>query len=343
MSFFKDVLGSVASIAGPVLGSYLGKEMGPSQREVNADQRELNAQMNTYARENAVLGRDLDIQGQQEMFDFRLNRAREAGLTNVEAFGSPAAGAGGGTSNIGATLGNSAAALGAQRAKAAADNALSMRQLSMQTATGLAQTKMQTDAQRDVAAIQAGATTGAAATSADASRYQADINKAIAEGRLDLDTKAYRANVRLINSKIKVNAQNIEKAIHDTATADPKFVTAMKQLSMGPANLLVELTMRHHGIALNDGSFKALPKETRSKILAEILALSSTTYVEGQGASALGDKVGEGAENLIDQIWRIIKNPLGFHEPIEATTPQPPKLGARMYEPFRSAPDMRTR
>lgn len=316
----KDAAGSLLGAGASALGGGLaGQALGGSPslgRNMNQEKRLIK------------LGNKYDLINQKEMYDFRLGRMEEAGLTSVEMFGSPGSAPGGGTTGSGTTLGNAASSQAIANKQIEKDRQLAWQKTIADNATSLQQTKMQTDAQKEIASQQVGATT----------RGQ-DIQKAIAEGRLELDRDTYHLNVKTASANIRKTEQETAKLINEVATSDAKFVTAMKQLSMGPANLLVELTMRHHGIALNDNSFKSLPKEKREAILAQILALSSSTYTEGKGAAALGKGAVEGGSGVLDSIISIISNPIGLHEGIEAA----PSLGkprSKMSEPFRPGPNM---
>lgn len=261
---------------------------------------------------SANLGRDIDVGAQQEMFDFRINRGKEAGMTDYEMFMGPAGGAGGGTGSATATLGNS----GDQIRQAQTAQKIASEEKQKDRITSMAQTAMQTESQQKVAETQAGVNT----------RGQ-DIQEAIAQGKLALDRDTYNnINVPQAAQNLKKTEQETKKLINEVATSDKKFQQAMKQLSMGPANLLVELTMRHHGIALNDNSFMAMDKNKREAILAQILALSSSTYTEGKGAAALGSTAAEqsGAGDIIADFLA------GFADTgdgIEPATGTPPNLG----------------
>lgn len=259
----------------------------------------------------ANLGRDIDVGAQQEMFDFRMQRGEAAGMTDYEMFMGPAAGAGGGTGAATSTLGNGGSAAGANIRQQQTQQNIAREEKQKDRMTSLAQTAMQTDAQRDVAGVSAGT-----------QKRGQDIDQAIREGKLKLDQDTYNyINLPQAAQTLKKSKAETDKLLNEVATSDKKFVEAMKQLSMGPANLLVELTMRHHGIALNNESFMKLPPDKRSAILAQILALSSTTYVEGQGASALGKEAVEGGSGIASDIWSVLKNPLGLHKPIQPTKP----------------------
>jgi len=251
----------------------------------------------------ARLGRDIDVGAQQEMFDFRLNRAKEAGLTNVEAFGSPAAGGGGGTGGATTTLGNAGASTGAQLRQAQTQQKIASEERQKDRMTSLAQTAMQTSTQEKVAEIQEGVQTRGQDISASTAKAQQAIDKAYKEGSLQINRETLKNNIRQTSANINKTEQETAKLVNEVATSDKKFVEAMKQLSMGPANLLVELTMRHHGIALNNNSFMALDKNQREAILAQILALASTTYTEGKGAAALGKDASN--SNLVEALLNL--------------------------------------
>ena len=339
-NFMKTLGSGAASYGSGRIFQGEGESRGQARKNYHTD---MKAQQ-VWTEKNARLGRDLDVEAQQEMFDFRLNRAKEAGLTNVEAFGSPASGAGGGTGAATTTLGNSAASSGAQMRSDAIKQKIASEENQKDRMAMLAQTAMQTETQKEVAETQAGATTGAAQISADAALQNKLVDKAIADGRLALDRDTLNENIKLISSQVDLNRQEIQKKIHETATADPKFVTAMKQLSMGPANLLVELTMRHHGIALNDTSFKDLPVAKREAILAQILALNSRVYTETKGGQALGNQYKDSGLN--ESIVQTIFNALGIDTSGETDlVPQNsvPNLGNYQSGPFSASPDMNAR
>lgn len=300
-----------------------------SARGSDSDARKAMYRSQRFAQENLKLGNRLDMANQKEMFDYRINQGVEAGMTPYEMYMGPAAGGGGGTSGSGQMLGNQASQSSMQAAQMSQQAALQKQQLGMTTATELAKTKMQTDAQKDVAKIQTGAT----------ERGQ-DIQKEIADNILNMDKQRFnQIQLPETAANLKIKKQELLKTTNQVATSDPAFQTAMKQLSMGPANLLVELTMRHHGIALNDKSFMALPSKQREAILQEILALSSSTYTEGKGAAALGGEVVDGGENLLTTVWNIIKyGGTGMGTGIKASD-APPSLGtARKVVPSTNRP-----
>ena len=327
MGFFSSAVKAVGGAVGGALGNKLfGPSEGSKKRADRRAGRSIIKQMK--------LGNKFDMQNQRRMFDFKINRMLGHGLTPWEAFGSPGATGGSGTTGSGTTLGNSATEMEQQNQQLEQDRQLQMQQMGVQAATELEKTRMQTDAQKYTADTAAGTQT----------RGQ-DINAAIAERTFNLDKAKLANEVRKTAASIGKTEQETKKLVNETITSSPKFVTAMKQLSMGPANLLVELTLRHHGIALNDESFTNLPEAKRQEILNEILALSSTSYVEGAGASTLGGAAVEGAKNTVRSIFEIlqdvnrgVRNTVG--DVFQGRQNDIPSLGARFSEPYQSAPNM---
>ena len=331
-TFGPSVLGGAgAGFAASIGGGLFGQTDGARRR---AERRARNSTIDLVN-----LGNNLDLRNQREMFDYRLAAGEERGLTAVELFGSPASSPGGGTTGSGATLGNAASQQAMQSQQLEQQNRLSLQQLGIQTGAQLQQTKMQTDAQKEVARIQSGVT----------ERGQ-DINQEIAQQTLALKREELQNTVRQTTALIGKTEAETRKVVNEVATSDPKFVTAMKQLSMGPANLLVELTLRHHGIALSDESFTNLPETKRQEILDQLLALSSTAYVEGQGGKALGGGAVEGAKDIVQSIWTIlqtagknVKQIANQFTPAQSQSPPALGNGPRFSEPGAAGPNMNYR
>ena len=322
------ISGGIAGGIGNAIGGIFGG--GDSPQGMSTEDKQWQLDM-------VRLGNQLDLKNQNLAYDHRLTRMKEHGLTSVEMFGSPGASPGGGTSGSGATLGNAATQDALQKNQLAAQQKMQARQQAAQSATELAKTKMQTDAQRDVANIQSG----------DTQRGQ-DINREIAQQTLALKREELQNTVRQTTALIGKTEAETRKVINEVATSDSKFVTAMKQLSMGPANLLVELTMRHHGLSLSDESFTNLPESKRQQILDQLLALSSTAYVEGQGGKALGGGAVEGAKSIVQSIWTILQTAgKNASQVVRQFTPaqSPPALGngPRFSEPGAAGPNMNYR
>lgn len=316
-----SILGSIGSAIGGAFGGSLGNKLfGPSRGRQKRDARK--AQENTL--QQVRLGNDLDLRNQKQMFDYRINQGTEAGMTPYEMFMGPAAGAGGGTTGSGNTLGNAANSQSIAMEQRQQDNRLRMQQMGMQAGTQLATANIQADAQRDVAKISAGVT----------ERGQ-DVNKQIADNILALDKQRLQNETKKVAAQVKVSEQELLYKINQTATSDPKFMTAMKQLSMGPANLLVELTLRHHGIQLSDQSFMNMSHAQRVEILQELTALASNAYVEGKGVAALGSDVSETSltNKAIDSILGVLGIDGG--PSIEQVQPSTPQLG-KPFKPPRS-------
>ena len=337
MSIFGDQFASSlgSGAAGLAIGGVASSLGGSGKTERRKNQ--LRAHKQTKRRTKSALryGNKLDMQNQKEMFDYRIDQGLEYGMTPYEMFTGPAAGAGGGTSGSGATLGNAVS----QTAPMALQAENQARENQRDREANLIQTAMQTDAQRDVAETQAGTQT----------RGQ-DLQKEIADNVLSLNKRELEeVKIPQAAAQLGLTQQQLQTEINKTATSSEKFQTAMKQLSMGPGNLLVELTMRDKGISLSDDSFMRMSPEQREQILEELTAMASTLYVEASGFStvtdAVKDKTTSAADTVADWITDLI---VGNGEGIQSTNapPNPPKvetLGARFSEPGAYGPNMRVR
>ena len=243
-----------------------------------------------------VLGNEMDLQNQKEMFDYRIDQGLSHGLTTWEMFLGPAGGAGGGTTNSGQTLGNAA---NEQIAQTRA-NKMQMQENAADRATALAQTQMQTNAQTKTAQIAANATTGAAQISAAAQ----NLKTAIEEKRLALDTRNFE-EVILPQASIEldISKEQLEQQINATAQSTPEWNLMMKRLTMGMDNLMVEFVVKTTGIDPTDQkSIDSASLEERKKFLMLTAALSSTAYKEAAGlAEFYGKQTGlkEGLGNAL--------------------------------------------
>ena len=326
-AFETAVLGGITGGIGNVIGGLFGG--GNDVQSMSTEDKQWQLDM-------VRLGNQMDLKNQNLAYDHRLTRMKEHGLTSVEMFGSPGSSPGGGTTGSGTTLGNNANQQAMQTRQLQQQQRMAARQQAADSATALAQTKMQTDAQKYAADRAAGVQ----------ERGQ-DINMDLATKRLNLDKAALANTVRQTTATIGKTRQETEKLINEVSTSKPSFVTAMKQLSMGPQNLLVELTMRHHGIALNDGSFEKMTVSEREQFLSHVLALSSTLYVEGQGAGGLGTNIVSGANKTVQAIWDILQAAGQNAKQIanQFTTESDPSLGngARFSEPGAAGPNMQYR
>ena len=336
--FVKSIGSNLGSVGGAAIGGFLGgpagaavglglgstldaPSLGSQQRW---DEKQLD-KLNKNTLEQITLGNKLDIDNQKEMFDYRINQGIDAGMTPYEMYMGPAAGAGGGTTGSGQTLGNAGANFQTQ-AKVAADQREMQREENQRDRlTSLAQTAMQTDAQRDVAQISHDATIGSS-----------QLNLAGVKERIAFDEKVFQQTT-LPESAAAIAKTEAEtkKAINEIATSDKDFVLYMKKLSMGPDNMIAEMYQQIHNIDVTNGSdLRKLPMETRQKLLSGAIALKAKLNTE---LSFLA----EGADNALEALWRIVSNPVGLQKQIS------PSLGnkgsARMSEQMKYGPDMNIR
>lgn len=284
----------ISGLAGSILGSGAASALGSSSPWGAIAGSLGSAMLGDYANERGV---SRDLRSQQAMFDYRIQRGLESGLTPYEMFMGPAGGAGGGVSNSGATLGNAASTAGQQ----AAQFAMQAGENQKDRAKDLQQTKMQNDTQKEIAEIQAGVTT----------RGQ-DINYKVAQQTLALDQKRLEVEVHKAGASIGLTKAQTQKTLNEVVTSDKDFMILMKQLSMGKDNLLVELTLRDAGISLTNPNFENMPPKERKALIDRIIALSSTAYVEGQGANALGAQAVEAGVKTHNTIFQAIVDVLGM-------------------------------
>ena len=276
------MFGAIASLAGDLLGNRSNERIANQGYQNSLD---------------AVrLGNNMDLRNQRLMYDHRLTRMKEHGLTSVEMFGSPASGPGGGTTGSGATLGNAAS----QQAQAQMQNNQSMTNAILGAGIELQKTKMQTDAQRDVAETQANTAT----------RGQ-DIDLHVAKQTLNLRRAELANKVRETEALIGKTEQETNRIKHEVLTSDPKFIMLMKQWQMGPANMLVQLAMDHHGISFQDENFKNMSYEERERIIDDILAMSSLVGREAAGGREAGSALVEGAKSTAASIYQILETAAG--------------------------------
>ena len=310
-----QTLGSVGGffLGGP-LGSEIGGSLGGAIDANQADPRGDTKKGLEYENE-AYLAREKAL----------WKRGQRRGLTPQEYYGSPAPGVGG-PSAVGVALGNQANARQMQARSTgvqAFENALNRK-----TQLGIA--KIQADAQVKSAETSAGATKGAA-------NIQAEAQKFIAANRLKLDEKTYQMNMQLAASKMKIEKQQLEKLVNETATSDPQFVKMMKQLSMGVENMLTEYFQRHHGISLYDPeSFTNLEEAKRKQLLTAMIAMranlmSEWSFVQAESASAW-----EKVKMMLDNIALLAGDFIGKGVPGGT-----PSLGSG--EPYQSGPNMNYR
>ena len=304
------------ALGGPIGGALgsaaAGALFGPSQGSIDRQNRKDFNRSIDAQKELVTLGNQQDIANQKEMYDYRINQGIDAGMTPYEMYMGPAAGAGGGTTASGQTLGNAASA---QQASIR-ESALKMQENDKNRMTQLAQTAMQAGAQRDVAQINAGVQTRGQDITAETAQAERKLRDKIEGGKLQLGRDQLNANLQRIAVQNAVDLKQVEKLVNDIATSHPDFVLRLKQMSMGVENMLVEYFQRHHGINLYDEkSFMSLPFEKREALISEMIAISSPVY---GAAAAVKDQGGQTVDDLITTLgnapgalWDLYKEEYG--------------------------------
>jgi hypothetical protein len=256
------------------------------------------------SKEMLTLGNELDMANQKEMFDYRIQKGRDAGLTPFEMFLGPAGGAGGGTTGSGQTLGNQPGQMA--EAKISARTQLAAQEQQQQTA--LLQTLMQTEAQKEVATIGAQATTGAAGISADANQYAAELNYKLKHKSLVLDTK------RLENIDLPMAAYNMQKSLQETrllinqvAANEREFLIMMKRLTMAAPNVLVEYAINEYGFnPLNKNEVRNATAQQKRNFLGLMLASQSNVAKEFAGSAYTAAAA---ANQTVDNVRSVLGEP----------------------------------
>lgn len=263
-------MGFLAGLAKTAAGAFLGSAAGSlGSKVVSGSNKPAYSQEDVL--EQITLGNQQDISNQKEMFDYRIDQGINAGMTPYEMYMGPAAGAAGGTTGSGQTLGNAAT----QKSIAQQQIKEQQRMQLAGNATQLMQTKMQTDAQKDVAQIQAGATEYGADL-----QYQAKmVANAIEQNKLDTVV------IPMAAANIGKTEKETERLINEIATSKPEFVLRRLELTMGMDNQLTELMKLHFGISLNDpSSFAKLSEKRRKDIIAFAMAMQSGLAKNIEGA-----------------------------------------------------------
>lgn len=283
--------------------------------------RRLIRSENEKAREHSIgltkLGNELDMANQKEMFDYRISQGLEAGMTPFEMFMGPAAGAGGGTTGSGNTLGSQPAKLAqntVQAANAQLQAQTATRNQMIQAAAQLGTAKIQAESQQKVAATQAGASIGAAGISADASQYKAELEYKIRHKELVLNNKRFeKVDLPQAAANIGKTEQETAKLINDTATSAPEFVKMLKRLQMGPQNVLVEYAISNYGFnPLDEKSVSNATNQQKRNFLGLVLGSQSHAVRELFGASlAAGTGIGS-ARDTLGNAYESYMNKFGF-------------------------------
>lgn len=296
---------------GQALGAITKKVLGPSQgsqkrsqRRDFQNQKELINLTGEQALDQITLGNEMDLSNQKDMFDYRINQGIAAGMTPYEMYMGPAAGAGGGTTGSGQTLGNAANQRGIALQQAQQQNSQQNRLLKQQSAennadrlTTLAQTAIQAKTQKDVAEVQAGTATRGQDIDERVQMARQELEREIAEGQLNLGRDQFNANVQRIAVQNALDLKQVEKLVNDIATSHPDFVMRLKQLTMGKENMIVEYFQRHHKINLYEPeSFMSLPYKEREALVAKMINIGSPLYA---AAGAIKDQGGQTVDDLI--------------------------------------------
>jgi hypothetical protein len=315
---FKGVLGSIVS---GIFGSSDNKRtLRSNARQAELD-RQWNAEQSELAHERAlertILGNDLDMENQKEMFDYRINQGKEAGLTPYEMFMGPAGGAGGGTTGSGSVLGNQPGQLAAAQMQAraqAASNRTELLAAQMQNRTQLAQSAISAAAQLGTAKIQSGANIESSNISADASKYKTDLDFLMNSRKLALTRERFnRIDLPQAAANIGKTYQETKELINRVATSDPEFMVMMKRLQMGPQNVLVEYAINNFGFnPLDKESVQNASNEKKRNFLGLVLGSQSVAVREAFGTSmGLGMGYGQ-AKDTLGNMFRDLKDKYGF-------------------------------
>ena len=264
----------------------------------------------------------MDLSNQKEMYDYRINQGLDHGMTPYEMFMGPAAGAGGGTTGSGSTLGNSQTSRDMQTRQLQ----ITREENAANRQTQLAQTQMQTNAQLESAKIQAGV--GLAKSlgttymsnkttergqdinsetsrrgqdiSSETSKRNVDIQTSIQKGQLDLSERQFKqVTLPQAAKQLNLTEYQTQKALNDVATSDPKFVLAMKRLTMGVDNLYVEGLIKQFGVdpTKSQPEWDKIPVDKRAALMAALDIARSTTAKEGSGLAAVFERIVDAANN----------------------------------------------
>jgi hypothetical protein len=273
-----DVLGTAGDAFGGIVGGYLGTATGEA----------IYPSESSFSRSDVRQGHAEDRRDYKKRDRYDWRQAKKRGLTPQEFYGSPAAG-GSATSGGASVLGNSAdkaSILAKQQGGEAAQRALDRK-------TSLEQTRMTTEAQKAVAEISANAQLGSAGVSAEASKYAADIQKKIADGKLNLATREFEEYVLpLAALNLDKTKEEIKKVINEVATSTPEFQRSMKLLSMGVDNTIQTALLQRYGVDITSKKDMArLSTQQFKNILGTLMAAGSHMNRELQGLFQVGDSV----------------------------------------------------
>lgn len=220
----------------------------------------------------AILGSKVDDHSYRSRSEYDWNMAQSRGLTPQEFYGSPAAGGSAGVA--GSSLGNSLSS-----------QAMARRQLGFQAS----ENEKDRQNKKDIAEIQAGATRYSSDQSSGASRYSTQIQQLIAGNRLKFDEQVYKTiSLPGAQAELNLTKKQTEKVVNEIATTDPKFLKAMKLLSMGTENMVATMVANSSGIDVTDPKqLMKLTERERSTLLATMIAAGGHTRKEMEGLMEL--------------------------------------------------------
>ena len=292
MGFLSSLSGAAGAVLGSSGGSAIAGALGLDSDPAKVDYEK----QWKYTKKGINLGNQWDIANQKEMFDYRISQGLEAGMTPYEMYMGPAAGAGGGTTSSGQTLGNAGnqAALTNAQLKQQAD------QKDRDRYTALAQTAMQTSAQKDVANIQAGATTGAATITAETNERIAEVVNNLRERELE------EVAIKRVANETGVAEAQVKKLLNE-AKFTPEFKREITKMTMGVSNSVNLMLQKRFGVDVtSEKEMQKLSDKQMRNVLHVFMAADSNLYTEIAGL--LGAASGEGEFNL-DPIVPTLGNP----------------------------------
>lgn len=248
------------------------------------------------------LGNASDLKTQNAAFEYRLDKGLEMGLTPYEMFvGGGAAGAGAGTSNSAATLGNMSASAHSVATQQRAQAKLQQRENTANRITQLMQTQMQTDAQKAVARTQVEG-------QKEVAGIHTKSDQLIAGNRLDLDRDRYE-NIAVPQAQeaLKWTEQKTLHEINKVATSDPKFIKALKVMTMSSENLLATAIVNGQEYDISDPkSMLKMPDQERRELITGLIAVNSHLFREATGIQQ------KFAQSLDDIINSLAGGPMQF-------------------------------
>lgn len=285
--------GAASAIMGGITGNSAGAQKRSARKQFNRTMK--------HTKKSIKWGNKADLANQKAMFDYRIDQGLDYGMTPYEMFMGPAAGAGGGTSGSGQTLGNAASSAGNTRANLEYQDQVTQRENNADRAVQLAQTKMQTDAQRDVAKTQAGAT-----------EYGADLNYQAAMQRLTFDQEVYSTtNLPQAAATLRLTEKQTEKVINEIATSEPDFVRFIKLMTMGVDNMTAMVAGSEFGDLSNPKTLLNMSPEKRKKAIAAMLSAKSQINTEIAGAT---EGFGRTVESILQGMYDILRKGMGHIE-----------------------------